>query len=59
MKQKKYTYGWNIWTNYGYGWEIESTYDQKETTYAQVRKDAKEYALTGAQVRITQTRFKK
>lgn len=58
MKKNKFTYGWNIWTNYGYGWEIESTYDKKETTYAQVKKDAKEYRLCGAQVKITQTRVK-
>lgn len=56
MKQNKYWYGWNIWTNYGYGWEIECSYDKSESTYAQVKADAREYRLSGAQVRITNTR---
>ena len=55
-KKNKYWYGWNIWTNYGYGWEIESSYGNKEYTFAQVKKDAKEYRLAGAQTRITNTR---
>lgn len=56
MKQNKYWYGWNLWTNYGYGWEIEGSYDKSESTYAQVKADAREYRLSGAQVRITNTR---
>ena len=55
-KQNKYWYGWNIWTNYGYGWEIECSYDNKESTLAQVKKDAAEYRVHGAQTRITRTR---
>lgn len=56
-KQNKYSYGWNIWTNYGYGWEIECTYDKSETTKQQVCKDAREYRLNGAQVKVTSTRW--
>lgn len=52
----KYTYVYNIWTNYGYGWEIESQYDKKETSYSQVRKDAAEYRLLGARVKVTEGR---
>lgn len=55
MKKNKYCYGWNIRTNYGYGWEVEATYDKKETTYAQVKKDAQEYRIAGARVRISNT----
>lgn len=58
-KNNKYCYGWNIYTNYGYGWEVESTYDKKETTYAQVKKDAQEYRIAGARVRISNTRWLK
>ena len=57
MKNNKYCYGWNIRTNYGYGWEVEATYDRKETSYAQVKKDAREYRIAGAKVRITETRW--
>lgn len=57
MKKNKYCYGWNIYTNYGYGWEVEATYDKKETSYAQVKKDAQEYRIAGANVRITETRW--
>ncbi len=56
MKKNKYWYGWNLWTNYGYGWEIECTYDKTESTYQDVKRDAREYRLNGAQVRITETR---
>lgn len=56
MKRNKYWYGWNIWTNWGCGWEIECSYDNKETTLAQVKKDAAEYRIAGAQTRITSTR---
>lgn len=56
-KNNKYCYGWNIYTNYGYGWEVEATYDRKETSYAQVKKDAQEYRITGARVRISNTRW--
>ena len=56
-RKNKYCYGWNIYTNYGYGWEVESTYDKKETSYAQVKKDAREYRIAGANVRITKTRW--
>ena len=52
-----YGYGWAIWTNYGYGWEQESVYDKKETSYSQVKKDAAEYRVAGAQTRITNTRW--
>lgn len=52
----KYTYVYNIWTNYGYGWEKEASYDKKETSYAQVKKDATEYRLSGASVKITEGR---
>ena len=40
-----------------YGWEVEATYDRKETTYAQVKKDAQEYRIAGARVRISNTRW--
>lgn len=53
----KYTYTFNIWTNYGYGWELESQYDKKETNYTQVRKDAAEYKRLGALVKITEGRI--
>lgn len=56
-KKNKYCYGWAIWTNYGYGWEQESVYDKKETSYSQVKKDAAEYRVAGAQTRITNTRW--
>lgn len=56
MKKNKYWYGWNIWTNYGSGWEIECSYDEKESSLAQVKKDAAEYRVAGAQTRITRTR---
>lgn len=56
-KKNKYVYVFNLWTNYGNGWEIESQYDKKETTYSQVKKDAAEYRLTGAQTRITEGRI--
>ena len=56
-RKNKYCYGWNIYTNYGYGWEVEATYDKKETTYAQVKKDAQEYRIAGARVRISNTRW--
>lgn len=55
-KENKYLYGWNIWTNYGYGWEIESSYYKPECKYYDVRHDATEYRIAGAQVRITRTR---
>lgn len=57
VMKNKYNYGWNIYTNYGYGWEVEATYDKKETSYAQVKKDAREYRIAGAKVRITETRW--
>lgn len=41
---------------YCYGWEKESVYDKKETSYAQVKKDAAEYRVAGASTRITNTR---
>ncbi len=56
-KENKYCYGWAIWTNYGYGWEKESVYDNKEDTYAQVKKDAAEYRRAGASTRVTNTRW--
>ena len=56
-KENKYLYGWNIWTNYGTGWEIECSYDKSESTYADVKRDAKEYRIAGANVRITNTRI--
>ena len=56
-KKNKYCYGWAIWTNYGYGWEQESVYDKKEASYSQVKKDAAEYRIAGAQTRITNTRW--
>ena len=56
-KENKYLYGWNIWTNYGYGWEIESSYYKSESTYADVKHDAKEYRIAGANVKITHTRI--
>lgn len=56
-RRNKYCYGWDIRTNYGYGWEVEATYDRKETSYAQVKKDAQEYRIAGANVRITKTRW--
>ena len=52
----KYLYGWNLWTNYGYGWEIECCYLRPEETKADARRDAKEYRLAGATVRLTKTR---
>ncbi len=56
MKQNKYLYGWNIWTNYGYGWEIESSYYKPKDSYADVKHDVKAYRFAGAQVRVTKTR---
>ncbi len=56
-KKNKYCYGWAIWTNWGSGWEKESVYDKKETSYSQVKADAKEYRIAGAQTRITNTRW--
>lgn len=56
-KENKYCYGWAIWTNYGTGWEKESVYDKREDTYAQVKKDAAEYRLAHASVRITAARW--
>ena len=46
-KKNKYCYGWAIWTNY----------DKKETSYSQVKNDAAEYRIAGAQTRITNTRW--
>lgn len=58
MKKNKFCYGWNLWTNYGYGWENEGGfYDKKEYSYNDVRRDAKEYRLAGAQIKITSTRI--
>ena len=56
-KKNKYCYGWAIWTNWGSGWEKECVYDKKETSYSQVKKDAAEYRIAGAQTRITNTRW--
>lgn len=40
-----------------YGWENEGGfYDKKEYSYNDVRRDAKEYRLAGAQTKITSTR---
>ena len=47
-------------TNYGYGWETESTYSSED--YDNPRRsayeDAKEYRLSGADVRIVKRREK-
>ena len=56
-KKKKYCYGWAIWTNWGSGWEKESVYDKSCESYSQVKKDAKEYRIAGAQTKITNTRW--
>ena len=56
-KKNKYCYGWAIWTNWGSGWEKESVYDKSCESYSQVKKDAKEYRIAGAQTRITNTRW--
>ena len=39
------------------GWEKESVYDKRYDTYTQVKADAKEYRIAGAQTRITNTRW--
>jgi hypothetical protein len=57
MKANKYMYGWKIWTNWGYGWECEAFYDRNEDTYQDVKRDAHEYRLAGAQVRVTESRM--
>lgn len=56
-KKNKYCYGWAIWTNWGSGWEKESVYDKSCESYSQVKKDAKEYRIAGAQTRVTNTRW--
>ena len=48
------TYPFNIM---GSGWEKESVYDKSCESYSQVKKDAKEYRIAGAQTRITNTRW--
>ena len=55
--KNKFLYGWNIWTNYGYGWEIECSYFKPESKLTDVARDAKEYQLAGARVRVTRTRM--
>ena len=37
--------------------EKESVYDKSCESYSQVKKDAKEYRIAGAQTRITNTRW--
>ena len=56
-KKNKYCYGWAIWTNWGSGREKESVYDKSCESYSQVKKDASEYRVAGAQTRITNTRW--
>lgn len=57
MKTNKYTYCWAIWTNWGYGWECESIYDKRESTYSEVKQDAREYRISGAIVKIKNKRI--
>ena len=54
-KKNEYCHGWAIWTNWGSGWEKECVYGKKETSCSQVKKDAAEYRVAGAQTRITNT----
>jgi hypothetical protein len=56
-KKNKYCYGWAILCDYGNGWEKVSVYDKSYDTYAQVKKDAAEYAFTGVPTKITGTRW--
>ena len=49
-----------IYTNYGYGWEVESTYTKEDykQPYQEAKKDAKEYQLAGANIRIVKKRVR-
>ena len=51
---------WCIDTNYGYGWETESEYtaDDYENPRKSAMEDAKEYRLSGADVRVVKRREK-
>ena len=45
MRKNKYNYLWVIQGNYGYGWEDLSAYDKKESSYADVKHDIREYRI--------------